>query len=193
MKTTGEKIRELRNMIDMSQNKLAEELGVALRTLQRYESDESDPDKFALTRLATYFDVSADYLLGICDCEMQNSISQKGTQNKLYHRYVELRNNHTIDKGADYYWIRTARGMIGGATKFVGWLDKPGGKQRRVLREIDAERAVEAWPEKYGKPVVLNNEDDVLAYFKFSGHALIRKDVCKKYAPWYLEDYFYIL
>ncbi len=48
MKTTGEKIRELRNVIDMSQNKLAEELGVGLRTLQRYESDESDPDKFAL-------------------------------------------------------------------------------------------------------------------------------------------------
>lgn len=189
MMTLSRKIKELRNAIDMTQNDLADELGIALKTLQRYETGQCKPDFFALSKLATFFDVSADYLLGICSYEMENKISLKKPKNRLYKRYIACRNNYTIEKDAVYYWICSEQGRIGGVTKFVAWVDEPGGKERRVLREIDAQRAIDSWTDIYGKPMVLNSKEDVSAFLNYGGHAIIRKDICEKYASWYLQEY----
>ena len=43
---------------------IADELGVTLVTIQKYESADSEPDFSMLIRLADLFDVPTDFLLG---------------------------------------------------------------------------------------------------------------------------------
>ena len=64
MKTTGQKIKPLRIALGLSQAQLSEIMGVTHKSIYRYETGKSLPDTNALVKLATYFDVSTDYLLG---------------------------------------------------------------------------------------------------------------------------------
>ena len=65
MKSMGQKIRLLRISAGLSQEELADQIGVTVKSIQRYETEKSRPDSYILPRLAAYFDVSADYLLGL--------------------------------------------------------------------------------------------------------------------------------
>jgi Uncharacterized protein conserved in bacteria len=86
MKTLGQKLKELRNSIDLSQETLAEQLGISIKSIQRYESNKFQPDTYTLVKFATYFDISVDYLLGLLpyDSESKKEIDkvfQKGKYN----------------------------------------------------------------------------------------------------------------
>lgn len=58
-------IRELREAKGISRNELADFLGISLSSLGYYERNERIPDADIIARLAAYFEVSADYLLGL--------------------------------------------------------------------------------------------------------------------------------
>lgn len=58
------RIKDLREDRDLRQTDVAEATGIAQRTLSNYETGKTNPDSFALIRLADFFDVSIDYLLG---------------------------------------------------------------------------------------------------------------------------------
>lgn len=58
------RIKELRNLYNLSQEKLAEEFDVERATISRWENEKTDPSNEDLLRLAKYFKVSLDYLLG---------------------------------------------------------------------------------------------------------------------------------
>ena len=60
----AEKLAELRKERGVSQAKLAQSLGLDPSTVAKYETGDRQPDLFTLVRLADYFDVSTDYLLG---------------------------------------------------------------------------------------------------------------------------------
>ena len=57
------RVKELRNQKGMSQEFLAEESGLSLRTIQRIEKGESNPTGESLKRLANALDVSPDDLI----------------------------------------------------------------------------------------------------------------------------------
>lgn len=57
------RVKELRNQKGMSQEFLAEESGLSLRTIQRIEKGESNPTGESLKRLANALNVSADDLI----------------------------------------------------------------------------------------------------------------------------------
>ena len=61
------KIKELREQKKISQVKLAMDLGLNQNSVSRYENGERQADYDTLIRLADYFDVSIDYLLGRTD------------------------------------------------------------------------------------------------------------------------------
>lgn len=57
----------LRKRNGLSQQKLGEEIGLARNTICQYESGNRVPDVDTLIKIAQYFDVSIDYLLGTSD------------------------------------------------------------------------------------------------------------------------------
>lgn len=58
------RLKELRKSRKITQEKLAEKLGLARSTITMYETGGSEPDLETLKALADFFDVTVDYLLG---------------------------------------------------------------------------------------------------------------------------------
>ncbi len=67
MEQVGKKIRELREETSTPQQKIADLLGVTRQSLSLYEKGERTINVEALGKLAEFFNVSADYLLGLSD------------------------------------------------------------------------------------------------------------------------------
>ena len=61
------RLRELRLSLGKSQSALASELCIAQNTLSQWENETRDIDSDRLQKLAQYFKVSTDYLLGLTD------------------------------------------------------------------------------------------------------------------------------
>lgn len=75
------RIKELREEVGLSQEKLAINLAVNLRTLQRWENDETAIRKKNAEKIADYFNVSIPYLLGYSEkipVEEQSSLYKNG-------------------------------------------------------------------------------------------------------------------
>lgn len=58
------RIRDLREDRDLRQSDLAAATGIDQRTISNYETGKTSPDSYSIIKLAEFFDVSADYLLG---------------------------------------------------------------------------------------------------------------------------------
>lgn len=63
------RLKELRKKRRISQLKLAFDLNMNQNTISRYENMEREADYKTLIKIADYFDVSLDYLLGRTDIE----------------------------------------------------------------------------------------------------------------------------
>lgn len=61
------RLKKLRKMKKISQLKLAMDLNMNQNTISRYENLEREADYETLIKLADYFGVSIDYLLGRTD------------------------------------------------------------------------------------------------------------------------------
>ena len=57
-------LKELRAKNRVSQQALAEAVGASQQTINQYENSKTEPDIFMLTKIADFFDVSVDYLIG---------------------------------------------------------------------------------------------------------------------------------
>ena len=67
MNNFATRLRELRNERGLSQNGLSEILNVDQRTISNWEKAVREPDFDMLIRIAKFFDVPTDYLLGLID------------------------------------------------------------------------------------------------------------------------------
>jgi transcriptional regulator with XRE-family HTH domain len=63
----GSRIKELRNSMHISQQELADKLGVDRSTIGKYETNTRIPEVKMLIQLAKFFDVSTDFLLGLSE------------------------------------------------------------------------------------------------------------------------------
>lgn len=63
MKTTGEKIKDRRITMNMTQKDLADRVGTTVRTISSYEAAGSKPRGLNLRKLCTVLNVSESYLL----------------------------------------------------------------------------------------------------------------------------------
>lgn len=63
----GKKMLKLRTEKDLTQQDVADGIGILRSTYAHYEIDRREPDNEMLCRIARYFDVSADYLLGLSE------------------------------------------------------------------------------------------------------------------------------
>ena len=67
MEVAAKRMRALRESVGISQNRFAKEMGVGQSSVNRYESGEASPPYELLVRIADYYDVSLDYILGRTD------------------------------------------------------------------------------------------------------------------------------
>lgn len=77
----GEKIAEQRKKLGLSQEELAEKLNISQKSISKYELGNRKPQYKVLVRMAEYFGVTTDYLLGLA----------KGGNTMLGKRINELR------------------------------------------------------------------------------------------------------
>ncbi|WP_126430076.1 helix-turn-helix domain-containing protein [Brevibacillus marinus] len=70
----GQRIRLLRKMRNMTQADLAEALNLAKTTISSYENDINEPNHEMLIKLADFFHVSVDYLIGRTDTHEQAEV-----------------------------------------------------------------------------------------------------------------------
>ncbi len=94
----GENIKGLRKQKDITQEQLAEMLGVSCQSVSRWELGVCYPDMELLPQLAKIFEITVDKLLGVDDI----------SENKKVEEYLE-RFQRAINKGKIYECISIAR------------------------------------------------------------------------------------
>lgn len=59
----GDRLKNLRKGMDLTQQELANKLGISTSTIGMYEQGRREPDGNTLTKLSNIFNVSIDYLI----------------------------------------------------------------------------------------------------------------------------------
>lgn len=87
------RIKALREDKDLRQIDVAEATGIDQRTLSNYETGKTNPDSFAIIKLAEFFGVSCDYLLGVNDISLTDKASIKKEINEIRKRLESIAKN----------------------------------------------------------------------------------------------------
>lgn len=66
----GKRLRDLRNNLKITAEELGRVVGVSKHQILRYENNKTDVTSDVLIKLADFFDVSTDYLLGRADSQI---------------------------------------------------------------------------------------------------------------------------
>ena len=127
--TLGKRIAENRKKLGLTQDQLAEKLGLTAQAVSKWENDQSCPDITMLPKLAEIFDITTDELLG-------REVPPKVHTAEVVHddeessAFVEV---HNEQDGWTFKWDGGRKGavmfsimvlMIGGlllAAKFMHW------------------------------------------------------------------------
>lgn len=104
MNIFGKRIRILRKKYELTQKKLAEQLGIGQTTIANYENGSRFPNPDILKNFADFFNVSIDYLVGrtgnsqIADSSTVNFNTEDDIDyNKILNSYfIELRNEDIV-------------------------------------------------------------------------------------------------
>ncbi|MCH5162729.1 MAG: helix-turn-helix transcriptional regulator [Clostridiales bacterium] len=78
----GQKLKELRKEKGITQAELAQIFNTSKTTICQYETSKQEPDLTLITKIAIYFAVSTDYLLGLEDengAKTYNTYNNYGT------------------------------------------------------------------------------------------------------------------
>ena len=93
MQTTAARLRELRKSVNMTQTRLAEILGIAQSSLNRYEHDQALIPDTVFLAYADYFDVSLDYIFGRTDMpegKLFSGCPKIGEDNEELRQFIEM-------------------------------------------------------------------------------------------------------
>ena len=85
------RIKALREDRDLRQSDLAEFTGIDQRTISNYETGKSRPDSYALIKLAYFFNVSIDYLVGRTNENYYNNDDKKKAIEKIQASLEDLK------------------------------------------------------------------------------------------------------
>ena len=85
------RIKDLREDRDMRQSDLAAATGIDQRTISNYETGKTYPDAYSLIKLADFFDVSIDYLVGRTSHDLSSEEKRIKMINKMISELEELK------------------------------------------------------------------------------------------------------
>lgn len=63
----GDRLRRIREESNLTQDELAEMLGIGALQIHRYENEKTEPNGDIIAALAKSLSISSDYLLGLTD------------------------------------------------------------------------------------------------------------------------------
>lgn len=90
----GQIIKDLRRSKKLSQTEFAKIVGVSQTTVTAWETGKAEPSSSAITRIADYFDVSTDYLLG----RPEKKLSSEEQETKDLKKFLE----NNLDNGMTF-------------------------------------------------------------------------------------------
>lgn len=102
----GDKLKMLRKQEHKTQSEVADAVGTNQRSLSGYEKDERTPDIIILRKIAKYFNVSTDYLLGVNDVIENNAEEHNAceySEADEYNKTVKEDKHMNIKRGEIYY------------------------------------------------------------------------------------------
>lgn len=77
------RIKDLREDKDMTQKELAKIIGITQATLSDYEVEKTEPKKDIWIKLASFFDVTIDYLMGITNNPSNDNFTKNMTEQDI--------------------------------------------------------------------------------------------------------------
>lgn len=91
MKIYENRIRALREDRDLRQMDVSIATGIDQKTLSNYETGKTNPDSYSIIRLAEFFGVSTDYLLGYSKFNIKSNGDIASRLEKIETELRELR------------------------------------------------------------------------------------------------------
>ena len=82
-------LKELRLNKGISQQQLADVIGVSQQSINKYENHKIEPEISVLCSMASYFETSIDYLVGNTDISRKIEITDKYNLNEAEKRCID--------------------------------------------------------------------------------------------------------
>lgn len=92
----GDRIRKLREKNNLSQLELAKKLQISNSTLSQYESGARTPSDDIKLKIADFFDVSTDYLLGKTDNPRLTAKNERDVAKKIEELQQDLESQASL-------------------------------------------------------------------------------------------------
>ena len=94
-------LKYLRQKNEKTQDELAEFLGITSQAVSKWERCEGYPDITLLPRIAGFFHVSVDTLLGVDEIARQNRIDEITAEYNRIRNHIPLDPNYRLDEGIE--------------------------------------------------------------------------------------------
>ena len=85
------RIKDLREDRDLRQIDVAEAVGIDQRSLSNYETGKTNPDSEIVIRLARFFGVTCDYLLGVSRGNLMDNRAMAAELDEIAARLEDVR------------------------------------------------------------------------------------------------------
>lgn len=92
----GERLRQQRTLRKLRQEDVAREIGVARTTYAMYEQNSREPDNETLQKLADFFGVSVDYILGRTNDQMPKKEDLDEEEREIMEKLREVANEYGV-------------------------------------------------------------------------------------------------
>ena len=94
----GKRLKELRQQKGLTQPELAKRLNISVSSIGMYETDAREPSDEIKTKIADFFNVTVDYLLGIDREYGATSIPEKHQAKEIEKQNERLQNKKAEDE-----------------------------------------------------------------------------------------------
>ncbi len=108
----GNKIKQLRLDKKLTQAELGKIIGISASTIGMYEQNRRDPDTITLSKIAEFFNVSADYLLDISTDMTKNYYKTNKSNNINSNNNAEVYSDSDLENdfsGLDKVYLSYAK------------------------------------------------------------------------------------
>ncbi len=181
-----DKLRSLRQQKNITQETLANYLGITPQSVGKWERGEGFPDITLLPKLAFYFEVSIDELLGVDQIKVQEKIEEYSREAGICMRNGETEKYHELWERAYVEFPNDTSVM----TNLMCALNFPNNSKENILRAISlGEKILEKSTESIERQAAvqqlclaynnLGDKEKALYYAEMGGDESITKKVLK--------------